>query len=355
MPLFEDTFLVHGRLPIRFIAPAWAKGFKCLEGNCGLCCVTDPPPNMRKMRIDTLENSICGVYVTKSRRCKKYQDRPIGCLKYPFMIGIEPPGLSLSVCLSCPSTNSQDYTVRESVEQMFLNKSVTEYVMSLAHCYNSAASRPEIWRNAVDSWKAIGDAVRECVVNDASFPLRPRIQDVSIKTVAHLLGISEPPMTHPPLREALRTKFSGIYIATRFHSNRLCSVRTIGRKTRITLFDSDFGVVKDTGMEAPTSPIFKKMNAEARNLLRDYVDFLVKRPFTSLAAYTSAFVNGLIVPFNILSEFIGNFEVLDAGATLIAMRDDLIEIDAESFREIISFSDGVLNSTFNNPQVAIEH
>jgi hypothetical protein len=232
---------------------------------------------------------------------------------------------------------------------MFSNEYLTAYVKTMASCHNAAASKPAIWADALNTWKTLGNAVRASVANSVSLPLLPRITDVSTEAVANFLGTPKETVAPSSFRKTL-IRLSGIYIATRFDTHNLCSVRTKGQKTIITLLDSDFRIVKHKKKDTPLLPSCLEIDDRAKNLLRDYVNFLINRPFPSLGAIISVAGNDRPVPFNILSTFIGNFTVFDAGATLISMRDDLDRIDADSIREIISFSDCVLLSTFNGPE-----
>jgi len=237
---------------------------------------------------------------------------------------------------------------------MFSNKSMMTYVRTIASLYNSAASKPAIWMNAIDCWIALGSAVKSCMAGEASFPLMPRIREAAIEAIAHSLRTEKLQVAPFSFHDVL-TQLSGSYIATRFESHSLCAIKKKGQKTHIALLDGDLHVLRRTKIKTPLLPASLEIDDRAKRLLRDYVEFLCNRPFISLSAYTSLAVNNDPVPFNILAMFVGSFAVFDAGATLIAMRDNLERVDADTMREIISLSEVALCSVFLSPKAALHH
>jgi len=77
------------------------------------------------------------------------------------------------------------------------------------------------------------------------------------------------------------------------------------------------------------------------------------RPYLWLAVQ-GYFINHAPIPLNFKWAISGALNLLDTSATIIASRDNLVVIDKQSMREIISFIEGNIMGTFTRPDNAMK-
>ncbi len=111
----EDKSIVASRFtvatqirdyPAKLVTPIWAQGFECEGGTCGLCCITETPGGMQRIRNARLNRELCAHYNVTKRVCRQYEIRPFMCEFYPFFLGVEAGQVCITASLECPGTNS---------------------------------------------------------------------------------------------------------------------------------------------------------------------------------------------------------------------------------------------------------
>lgn len=330
--------------PAMFVAPAWAPGYGCRKGLCGLCCLTQSPTGVSSSHNANLDKAVCRFYNSEMRTCRKYLDRPTVCRKYPFAFGVENDRILISVSLECPGTNSKTVIDTDAVSSMLCEEPTNAIIAFMDSQYRSAVSTPSIWRDADQVWTELSRRVKEYFSKKTSLPCLQEVIQLTVDTVWKAAG-EEPPRI-PPYPVAIATKNTeGLYIATRFETHTLGLVKVIGSKTKISLLDEKWREITKITIKTPTEFLSLEMDKDAQNMIRDYVSFLCNRPFLSLASIRSASEH-VPVPICLQKVFAGVFVPLEVGASLVAHRDRLESLDSNAMREIISFAEGHNHSIF---------
>lgn len=338
--------------PAKFIAPVWAQGFECQSGLCGLCCLTQKPEGVPQNYNTQLDRAICGFYNIKHRLCRKYDKRPLECKMYPFLFGVEEGQILISASLECPATNTKKCIQTGVLLDVFEDPYVDRMVTSMNDCYEKAVLLPQIWNDAYHVWKTLANNVQDYFSHKTNFPFLSEVRLLIVETIADTLGLAAPKI--PTYSVAKLVKHAaGLYIATRFESHPLCLVKVRGSKTAITLFDENLTELNDVRIKTPTKFLELEIDKGAQHLLNDYVSFLCNRPFLSLGAIIATTIEPRPVPISLSNTLAGSFMPIEAGATLIAFRDNLERIDRNTMREIISFSEASICSTFTRPDIAV--
>jgi len=300
-----------------------------------------------------LARAICGFYNIKRRLCKKYVARPLMCKMYPFWFGVEEGEIIVSTSLCCPATNSKNRIENSVLLELFEDKRVGKMVTLSNDCYERAVLLPGIWYNAQRIWKTIVTEVQGFFTNVTKFPVLERVRQIIVQIVADSLKVSAPELHIYPVPRLFKHQ-EGPYIATRFESCHLGLVQVRGSKTMITLFDENLKRLKRIRMKTPTEFLNLEIDKSAKRLLDDYISFLCRRPFLSLAATLATTISPQPVPSYLSNILSGSFLPMEVGATLIALRDNLKAIDRETMREIISFSEEAIVSSFKRPDIAFQ-
>lgn len=330
--------------PAMFVAPAWAPGYVCPKGLCGLCCLTQSPTGVSSSHNANLDKAVCRSYNSEIRTCRKYLDRPTVCRKYPFAFGVENDRILISVSLECPGTNSKTDIDTDAVSSMLCEEPTNAIITFMDSQYRSAVSTPGIWRDAGQVWTELSRRVQEYFSKKTSLPCLQEVQQLTVDTVWGVAG-EEPPEVPPCSVGTVTKNTQGLYIATRFETHALGLVKVIGSKTKISLLDEKWREINKITIKTPTEFLSLEMDKDAQSMIRDYVSFLCNRPFLSLASIRSVSEH-VPVPIILQRAFAGVFAPLEAGATLVAHRDHLESLDSNAMREIISFAEGNNHSIF---------
>jgi len=329
----------------KFVAPAWAPGYECQMGLCGLCCLTQSPSGVSCAHNANLGKAVCRLYDSDRKMCRQYLQRPTGCKKYPFAIGVEDARILISASLECPGTNSKIDIDTDAVANTLSEQPMDEMIALMNDHYEKAVSSPNIWMDAGQVWSELSRRVQDYFSQKTSLPCLQEVVQLTVDTVWGTVGEESPRI--PPCSPATATKNTqGLYIATRFETHPLGLVKVTGSKTNISLFDEKLREIRKTTIKTPTAGFLSlEMDREAQGMIRDYVSFLCNRPFLSLASIR-ALVENVPVPILLQRTFAGAFAPLEVGATLVAYRDKLKSLDRDAMREIISFSEGNTHSIF---------
>ncbi len=334
--------------PATFIAPTWAKGYKCEAGICGLCCLTASPGNFPHRPFAKLDRSICAHYDVKRRLCKKHSERHPVCKMYPFLFGVEDGQVLISTCLECPATNRESNIEPKVLLEVFESPDFSQQLILMNDYYEHAILSPYIWGGADHIWHTLTKQIQDFFSRKTEFPFLSEFRNILVNTVTDSPGITSKIPPIPPIAKlASRAEH---YIATKFESSGICLVKANGPKTMIVLFDENLKRKKAVKMKTPTKSLDLKIERAAHKLFNDYVSLICNRPFLSLATRMTTTIKPHIpVPIYLLNALAGSFVPLEIGATLIATRDKLKAIDRDTMREIISLCEAAMLSRFRRP------
>lgn len=354
--LFERKFEIntsYGTFPIKFVAPTWAKGFRCLAGSCGLCCLSALPETVPKKHFQLLDTTICHFYDYSKKICNKYDQRPWACRTYPFIFGVEDEIVNVSANLSCPATNDERDIELDELRKTFSDPTVERSIEWLRLLYK-ATKESELWMEADKVWKIVSRKVEKYFNSLSAFPLLSELQSLALNTVDERLGIPRSERQHPeiPPMTRLVEETAKIYVATTFRSCKVCRIRTRGAKMYFVLFDPSTEKVTKVKTRTPTKTPQLEIDKRSRQLLADYASLIVRRPFLSLAAVSSELFHQAI-PIGSVDHLIGAFVPLEVGAAVVASRDSLSEVNQEAMRESISFAEECVLGQFRSPDRAL--
>jgi hypothetical protein len=335
--------------PARFVSPVWARGFACKKERCGLCCLTEKPSNVRTLHEARIDKSICGFYDIGRRLCKEYSRRPELCRTYPFFVGVEGNQVIISASLECPGTDTGKRADEVEIVEMFREGQMARWIWLLNDYYEKAVLDDNLWANAEYVRRDISEKLQNYFAEKKCFPFSYGIVEVVSQRFSELSDISKPWIPSVSAPSVIRT-LEGVYIATRLKSYSLGSARIKGSKLEMSLFDGDLSVVRRERIRKVQKFSELEIDKEARSLLNDYFSIILHRPYLSLATFM-AHSNNISVPLNLFGVWGGAFASIDASATIMACRDNLTTIDADTMREIISFCEGNVLSSFIRPDI----
>jgi hypothetical protein len=341
---FEISTPFH-TYPSIFIAPVWAQSFECFKEHCGLCCLTEKPNDISGVNNANLDKQICKLYNIKAKLCNKYGGRPDMCKSYPFFLGVEEGKIIASLDLECPGSNGKTSVPKTILENTFKSSSWNKRITFLNDCYEQAVLSPFLWFNAERDRYNIIKWIEEFYRKE-SFPYISEIRETIFRKLTGHTG-EIPPIQISNIIERL----IGAYIATRFESFNLGLFQAKGTKLKMLLFDENLVELKKTVFLYPRDFGNLEMEKSAYRLFRDYISLLLHRPYLSLAT-TLSISNGEQVGSNFFSSLCGVLGLVETSANIIALRDNLTTIDRETMREIISFCEGSILSTFIRPDIA---
>ena len=329
-----------------FVAPAWAKGFDCYKEHCGLCCLTEKPNVISGVNNSSLGKEICKHYDIKTKLCNEYDNRPDMCRSYPFFLGVEEGKIVVSLDLECPGSNGKTGVPRSILEDTFKSPTWNKHISFMNDCYEKAVLNPYLWFNAERDRDNIIKWISEFYRKE-SFPYISEIRETMLRK---LTGQTDKKVPKIQISNII-ARLTGAYSATRFESFNLGLFEAKGAKLKMTLFDENLVELKKT--KFAFSGDFKnlQMEKDAYQLLQDYISLLLHRPYLSLATILSI-SNGEQVGSNFFSGLCGALAIFETGANIIALRDNLTTIDRETMREIFSFCDGNILSTFVRPDIS---
>jgi hypothetical protein len=346
--LAKTTFNINTQFftfPANFIAPTWAKGYKCEPGKCGLCCLTAAPKNFPLQPFPQLDRSICAHYDIKRRLCKKHTERSPWCEAYPFLFGVEDGQVLISTCLECPTTSKESTIEPKVLPETFETPYFSRQLTLMNDCYEHAILSPNMWRGADHMWHTLTKRIQEFFSHKTEFPFLSELRYMIVETIA------APPRIRakiPPIKKLVSQ--AEVYIATRFKSTGICLVKPVGSKTVIVLFDENLKQKKAVKVKTPTKTPDLEIKRAAHELLNDYVSLICNRPFLSLATRMCATIKPRPVTIYLLRSLARSFMPIEIGATVIATRDKLKAINRDTMREIISFSEAAMLSRFRRPK-----
>lgn len=145
-------------------------------------------------------------------------------------------------------------------------------------------------------------------------------------------------------------KTQGLYISTSLESYNLAWVRVTGSKVSMIVFDNHLKETIRVKTDTPNSFSHLEIERAAQGMLKDYVSLLCHRPFLSLATVIAG-IEHTPIPLTLVRSLGGCLMPLEVGGTLISHRDKLDEIDENTMREIISFSEANVRNLFIRPDV----
>jgi len=335
--------------PARFVSPVWAQGFECKRERCGLCCLTEKPSNVPTFHEVNIDKCICRFYDIKKRLCREYSKRPELCRTYPFFIGVESNRVIISTSLECPGTNTGKGADEVQIVKLFGEDQMTRWICLLDDYYEKAVLDDGLWANAEYVQHDISEKLQNYFTQKKCFPFSPEIAEVMYRRFSELANVREPKFPSASVATTIKT-LEGVYIGTRLKSHSLGAVRIRGSKLEMCLFDENLSVVRRVRIRRLQKFSELEIDKEARSLLNDYFSLILHRPYLSLATVL-AHLNNIPVPLNLLGSWGGAFTLVDASATLIACRDDLTTVDVDTMREIISFCEGNVLSSFVRPDI----
>jgi hypothetical protein len=262
------------------------------------------------------------------------------------LFGVENGQVIISASLECPGCSAAADISTTIIQGMFKEEYVSQRMSFLNDNYEQAILNADLWKYADYYWQHLTEKVQDFFGRSIAFPFlsnlfRHLFQNNSGNTSEML-----PPIEVPSASEMFRNT-QGLYIGTRFKSHHLCLVKVKGSRTNITILDNRIKKLKTIRIDSPKL-LDLELDREARFLLEEYVSLLCNRPFLSMAS-TIAMMKHEPVPRYLFGGLAGSLVPIEAGATLIAYRDHLQTIDRETMREIISFSEGTTQSTFQRP------
>lgn len=336
--------------PFRFFSVRWARSFQCLAGLCGLCCLVELPSDVPRKHSDLLDKSICGFYDSRQKSCSRYSKRPFGCRIYPFFLGVEDGVIYLSTMLGCPATNHETEIEENTITRMLSDPEVYTGVIWLDQNYMRARQDSRLWMNAENICHALSSNIMEFFRRKSEFPLMSEFKDVALTAVDDLLHIPESQRKHfaiPQMHNLVRA-IARSYLATRFDSTKIYTMQVKGSKILMKCLDPIKGTAGRIRCKIPAKSLCLGIERKAKEMLEDYMALMLQRPFLSLAA-SAVLLYPTCVPFLYTDNLVGSVVNLEVGASIIAERDHLTTIDADSMREIISFSEISLISQFNRP------
>ncbi|PVX26103.1 MAG: hypothetical protein CW691_02460 [Candidatus Bathyarchaeum sp.] len=352
--IIETEFLINtpfSSFQARVVTPKWSKGFECTPQTCGLCCISELPNNMPTKDFKPFNCRICCKYNTENKMCKAYDKRPWGCKTYPFLFGFENGTLIISPSLECPATNEEEMNfeaIKESFSESQVAKSLEEQELIF---YKVKGSK--IWKNADKFWLKLSNEISDVLNLSPNFPVMENAKSLILEVHNNYYNIKSPMPKHPHmnviLSDMLKNKGG---IATNFDSNNPYYVRVKKGRARIISLELNSNKIEETYVGFPDKPLELEMDIGALKILKDYVKLLMKRPFLALSTISLGIAPRYISTFAI-SNLMGAFVNLEAGATFYACKNEVNKLDSNAIREIISFADGCLMSQFRNPEGAI--
>lgn len=347
--LFVKRFTIPSAFhdyPARFVSTSWGRSFQCNPNQCGLCCLTQKPDSVPEIHHKEIGKAICGFYDVEGKICRKYRERPSGCKTYPFFFGVEDEQIVVSLSLECPGCGLDNEIDVDTLHSIFREDYFQKRIVLLDDCYTKAILNADLWGNADLLWGSLTSKVAEFFAGNTHFPILPDLMPCILKEDSDASNHAIPRIGLPSAYEMFNNT-QGLYIATRFEKFNPCLVVTKGTKINILEFDDKANVARRVKIHSPKI-LSLELTSGARQILRDYEVLLSNRPFLSLAT-VKALMENEPVPRCLIALFAGAFIPLEAGASIVAYRDNLRVIDREAMREIISFAEGTTQSTFNRP------
>ncbi|RLI47017.1 hypothetical protein DRO69_01740 [Candidatus Bathyarchaeota archaeon] len=336
----------HATFPIKFYAPAWAKGYKCEPGTCGLCCIVQRPEKVPDQFLDIFPKLICGFYDLEQKKCKRYLQRRFGCRVFPFIFGVEEGAIVTSTMLGCPATNSNLEIDSGVIVRALSDPYILRAIVEMDILYKEAKNN-EMWKEADRFWVSLSDEVRNFFKRKKSFPFVSELKDLVFDAADDFLEIPKLKREHselPPWSKLVFNVARG-YIATRFESCRVYYIKVRGSETIMISVDSELRDRREVRFKTPEKSPDLELDNGAHNLFNNYVSLMFKRPFLSLAATCLEF-GPRHVPVYLSELLVGSLVSLEIGAAIISSRDELTRVDRDTMREIISFSEPVVLNQF---------
>jgi len=336
----------HATFPIRFYAPAWAKGYKCEPGKCGLCCIVQRPEKVPNQFLDVFPKLICGHYDLEKKKCSRHLRRRFGCRVFPLIFGVEEGVVVTSTMLGCPATNSNLEVDPRVLVGALSDPYILRAIVEMDILYKEAKSN-ELWKEADRFWVSLSDKVRSFFDRKKSFPFVSELKDLVFEAADDFLDIPKLKREHDELPSWKKLVFNVArgYIATRFESCRVYYIKVRGQETTIISTDSQLQDRSEIKFKTPEGPSELELDDGAHDLFSDYVSLMFKRPFLSLAA-TCLELRSRHVPIYLSELLVGSLVSLEIGAAVISGRDELTRVDRDTMREIISFSEPVVLNQF---------
>jgi Fe-S-cluster containining protein len=332
--------------PIRFYAPAWAKGYRCEPGTCGLCCIVQRPEKVSNQFLDVFPKLICGRYDLEKKKCRKHLQRRFGCRVFPLIFGVEEGVIVASTMLGCPATNSNFEVDPRVLERALSDPYILRAIVEMDILYKEAKSN-DLWKEAERFWVSLSDKVRSFFDRKKSFPFVSELKDLVFEAADDFLDIPKLKREHDELPSWKKLVFNVArgYIATRFESCRVYYIKVRGQETTMISTDSQLRDRREIKFKTPEGPPELELDDGAHDLFGDYVSLMFKRPFLSLAA-TCLELSPRHVPMYLSELLVGSLVSLEIGAAVISSRDGLTRVDRDTMREIISFSEPVVLNQF---------
>jgi Fe-S-cluster containining protein len=338
--------------PAKYVAPIWAQGFECYASDCGLCCLTEKPNNVSGIHNAQLDKAICQLFNTRTKICRRYVDRPDLCKLYPLFFGVEDGQVIIMTSLECPGTCSDKLPRVELISELMKEPYLAGRLAFFDNCYEQAILHSDLLDTKCFQTRLVPE-IRNMFRERRHFPFLLEAVQLIYKVLGESFGkkvSTIPPFSVP----AVIRSTEGLYIATRFQSYDLGLIRTKGSKLKIISFDEELREKKNIKKAMPTA--FKELELDkgAQQLLYEYILLIMERPYLSLSAVL-AVLNQEPVSLNFARGIAGVFAPIEAGATLIAERDNITRIDRDTMREIISFSEGNSRGSFIRPDKLHEY
>jgi hypothetical protein len=261
--------------------------------------------------------------------------RPTSCRVYPFLLGYELGKFIISPSLECPGCISEPEIDEKIIHNIFENYNFIGTVNTLRRIYKIIMLDSNQEQHINLKWNDFKKDIQNFFNQKISFPFLTNFFSSIYGERLEIPAIGAFKMTE------------GFYIATKFTSHHIYCAKTKGNKISIRRFD-DINEIEHIELKPKYLDI--GMDDGATNLFRDYISLLCSRPFLSLASVLKFNQHDNKNAFQHLQGcFNGSLRTVEAGAALIAQRDNLTIIDRNSMREIISYAEGNTHSLFINP------
>lgn len=351
--LFEEKFDIETskkHYKVKYISTNWAKGFNCTPSTCGLCCISELPPNVPKKNFKPFDEVICRYFNVENKKCEMYDKRPLGCKLYPFIFGFENEDIIVSPSLECPSTNASILNIN-SLKETF-NKPSFGLVIDNLNQVLKEAKYSRFWDTPQAYWAFLEDQINKYFDQKNQFPILEDLSDQVQEWQDNYFNVKTNRTKLTPIYQLIKNIANGkSVILGGFSTKDITMIYFKIKKFKVhsTIWNPAQNSIKKVKSRLPIKSLNLKITEDGMKILRDYLSLIFKRPFLSLSAVQLTKAPRM-VPLLMSSNFVGAITHIEVAANLLAYRFTENVIDREGMRDILSFADGCLLSMFGNPQ-----
>jgi len=364
----EDIFEIRNlQIPVRYLTIDAGRSFSCNAGRCGLCCITEKPPKIRRVSFEEFDR--CSELILSKRECGIYSKRPDPCKIYPFMVTTTKNHILVSPNFSCPfiSNDTPKFGIKE-FKNLIKDNSLENMIY-------------DVYRSGLSLYSTLESSVDEVMQIDHAHAHFPPTRDQILQALKKSLnGLLDDPLNHfkrfaPAFTyevlsacEFVPESFKDEYLKGVWELNKSDILKTVAKacetKSLYIKPNDDGGPslvsylavgdkVEMRDISANKKYIIELGKSEnpfylaegGKSLLQDYLDLFLKRD------YFLGFNRGMFNPFyrseimlsnpffnfkNALGSFI---QLIIGGMVLLSRRDRTDTLDTNQIREVMSFAD----------------